>query len=160
MKKKLLSLALTALAVISLAACGAKETVSSTAPASTSVSSASEASTPEVSSVSETSAEQEPEPVVAEKYFSVQDIFTITLDEVQYTVVTGYSVGGTIYTDDTLVLETAGERIETKVVSFETMQGEHPTCASENENIAVWLDKYLSKTIQAGDKLVDVTEEK
>ncbi|MBR6309292.1 MAG: hypothetical protein IKR39_11880 [Lachnospiraceae bacterium] len=92
-----------------------------------------------------------------ERYFQVEDVFTITLDETQYTVVTGYSVGGTIYVDDTLVLTTAGERTETKVVSFETMQGEHPTSAAENENIAVWLDQYLSQTIKSGDKLVDAT---
>ena len=100
------------------------------------------------------------EPVAKERYFQVEDVFTITLDETKYTVVAGYSVGGTIYVDDTLVLESDGERTETKVVSFETLQNEHPTSAKENESIAVWIDKYLSRTIKSGDKLVDVTEVK
>ena len=151
MKKKVLSFALMACVALSLTACSTKEAVSSVDTTSTTVSSVSEVSTPDSTSVSE----QEPEPSAKEVYFSVRDVFTITLDDVQYTVVTGYSVGGTIYVDDTLVLERDGERIETKVVSFETLQGEHPTYAAENENIAVWIDKYLSETVQAGDKMVD-----
>ena len=82
------------------------------------------------------------------------DEVEFTLDDVKYTVVTGSPVGGTIYAGDTLTLEADGEKIKTKVVSFETMQGEHPSSASENENIAVWLDKYLSETVVSGDKLV------
>ena len=157
MKKKVLSLALMACATLSLTACTAKETVSSTEPVSVSVSSVTETSTPDTTSVSEASTEQEPEPEAKEVYFQVQDIFTITLEDVKYTVVTGYPVGGTIYTNDTLTLETDGETIETSVVSFETIQGEHPTSATENDSVAIWLDKYLSETILAGDKLVDVT---
>lgn len=96
------------------------------------------------------------EPVAKERYFQVEDVFTITLDETKYTVVAGYSVGGTIYVDDTLVLESDGERIETKVVSFETLHGEHPTSAGENEAIAVWVDKYFADTLRHGDKLFDI----
>ena len=149
MKKRVLSVVLLALVALSLTACEAKETVSS----ATTVSTVSADST----SVSEASTEQEPEPEAKEVYFSVQDVFTITLNEVQYTVVTGYPVGGTIYVDDALVLETDGETIETKVVSFESLQGEHPTSVGENEAIAVWIDKYLSETVKAGDKMVDVS---
>ena len=120
------------------------------------MSTVSEAST-DSTSVSEASTEQEPEPEAKEVYFSVKGVFTSTLNEVQYTVVTGYPVGGTIYVDDALVLETDGETIETKVVSFESLQGEHPTSVGENEAIAVWIDKYLSETVKAGDKMVDVS---
>jgi len=97
------------------------------------------------------------EPVAKERYFQVEDVFTITLDETKYTVVAGYSVGGTIYVDDTLVLESDDERIETKVVSFETLQNEHPDYAVANEAIAVWVDKYFADTLRRGDKLLDIT---
>lgn len=149
MKKSVLLFVAVAGLVISLSACTAKETVTSVSETSTQ---------PELTSVSidtpVVSAEKETEPATEEIYFAVEDVFTITLDDVKYTVVTGSPVGGTIHVDDTLALETDGERIETKVVSFETMQGEHPTSASDSENIAVWLDKYLSETVVVGDKLM------
>ena len=97
-----------------------------------------------------------PEPIAKERYFQVEDVFTITLDETKYTVVTGYSVGGTIYVDDTLFLESDGERIETKVVSFETLQDEHPTSAKENEVMAVWIDQYLSEIITEDSVIFDI----
>lgn len=149
MKKSVLLFVAVAGLVISLSACTAKETVTSVNETGTQ---------PELTSVSidtpDVSAEKETEPATEEINFAVEDVFTITLDDVKYTVVTGSPVGGTIHVDDTLALETDGERIETKVVSFETMQGEHPTSASDSENIAVWLDKYLSETVVAGDKLM------
>ena len=149
MKKRVLLLATIVGAVFSLSACAAKETSVSVSASSAQVTSASVST-----DVPVVSAEKETEPATEEIYFAVEDVFTITLDDVKYTVVTGSPVGGTIHVDDTLALETDGERIETKVVSFETMQGEHPTAASDSENIAVWLDKYLSETVVSGDKLV------
>ncbi len=149
MKKRVLLLATIVGAVLSLSACAAKETSVSVSALDAQVTSASVNTDVPVAS-----AEKETEPAVEEIYFAVEDVFTITLDDVKYTVVTGSPVGGTIYADDTLTLDAGGEKIETKVVSFETIQGEHPTSASENENIAVWLDKYLSETVVSGDKLV------
>lgn len=161
MKKKVLLFVTAAGLVLSLSACAAKETSASVSVSSTQVTSTSVSNeTPAVSAEKEIEAATEDVgPATEEIYFAVADVFTITLDEVKYTVVTGSPVGGTIYADDTLTLETDGEKIETKVVSFETMQGEHPASASENENIAVWLDKYLSETVVAGDKLVLVPAE-
>lgn len=149
MKKRVLLLATIVGAVLSLSACATKETSVSVSASSAQVASASVGT-----DVPTVSAEKETEPAAEEIYFAVEDVFTITLDDIKYTVVTGSPVGGTIYADDTLTFEANGEKIETKVVSFETMQGEHPTSASDSENIAVWLDKYLSETIVAGDKLV------
>lgn|GEM_PF-6051421 len=149
MKKRVLLFATIVVAVLSLSACVAKETSVSVSASSAQVTSASVDT-----DVPAASAEKETEPAAEEIYFAVEDVFTITLDDIKYTVVTGSPVGGTIYADDTLTFEANGEKIETKVVSFETMQGEHPTSASDSENIAVWLDKYLSETIVAGDKLM------
>lgn len=154
MKKRVLLFVTIVGAVLSLSACAAKETSVSVSASSTQVTSASVST-----DIPVVSAEKETEPTTEEIYFAVEDVFTITLDDVKYTVVTGSPVGGTIYADDTLIFEAGGEKIETKVVSFETMQGEHPTSASENENIAVWLDKYLSETVVAGDKLVKESAE-
>lgn len=152
MKKRILTLCIMMAMALPVAACGRGEVEAHVDTTPASVSTASAPSTPaSVSSVEET------EPETYEKYFYIEDVFTITLDDVKYTVVAGYPIGGTIYVGDTLVLDRDGEKIETKVVSFETLQDEHPTSVGENEAIAVWLDKYLSQTIKAGDKLMDAS---
>lgn len=135
-----------------VAACGRGEVEAHVDTTPASVSTASAPSTPaSVSSVEET------EPEAYEKYFYIEDVFTITLDDVKYTVVAGYPIGGTIYVGDTLVLDRDGEKIETKVVSFETFQDEHPDYAVATESIAVWVDKYFADTLRHGDKLFDIT---
>jgi len=87
-------------------------------------------------------------------YFHVKDVFTIKVEGVENTVVVGYPEKGSISVGDTLTCEGDGESIQTSVVMFEDLNGNHPDTAKENEQIAIWLDKYLSDKIKADDMLV------
>lgn len=88
-----------------------------------------------------------------EKYFSVQDIFSIVRDGVKYCVLVGRFVGGTLSVGDELNFYKTGEKTITKVLGLERPGTEHLTSVAENVDIAVWLDKDLSKQIKPGDKL-------
>ena len=86
-------------------------------------------------------------------YFEVQDLFTITYEGEEYSVVAGYSVNGPVKVGQNYYLTTDDENIILTVIELELIDGSHPKSVKEYDNVAVWVDKNIKDYVESGDKL-------
>ena len=86
-------------------------------------------------------------------YFLIEELFTITYEGEQYSIVAGYPVNGPLKVGQKFYLTTDDENILLTVKELELSDGSHPKSVNEYDNVAVWVDNYIKDYVESGDKL-------